>query len=508
MKSNNSIKAAAPYAERYASISDCKMYKEISEEQIRIEAKSGYKPLAIDSGITLLPLSDLGDREFELLSYLLVQQEINESKHPNVTSVSLMQGVSERGRDCVLYKNGVVSGLIQCKKYKARLSRPQTIKEILKFLLFSTLDDSLLRDPDNFEYKLYVSNDFAEPTIAFIHSFETEVEKEISEGNIDKYIDEIINEYESFSSYKENRPKDRTKEILRKIKLTSSNATDLSSRIYRQDNILSMFFNVKTVVDLEKADNLIRNALDDYGLKYLTDDDLKRLQDRIGNTKEENRVNLGFVDFFGFNKEFFKSLKGDPFKEVMTAVANVKCSLDKYLIDFISSKINELVQRKITNGLLLKGKIHPFSVGIASPYLFQRLSSTISAKSMPKEMLPKYYPQLSMTPKELISDISNILCKSSERIMAGDYSELVGTQDLVALKINIYNHMHRGLNNIDDAKSIFERDIKVIRPVLDEIELEIKDLLQDERTVVIKDSSFFDDQDEMKLLAARIKAVD
>jgi len=484
------------------------MYRKISEEQIQIEAKSGYKPLAIDSGIKLLPFSDLGDREFELLSYLLVQQEISEFKHPNVTNISLMQGVSERGRDCVLYNNGVVSGLIQCKQYKARLSRPQTIKEILKFLLFSTLDDSLLPDSENFEYKLYVSNDFTEPTIALIHSYETEVEKEISEGNIDKYLDEIINEYESFSCYKGNKPKDKINELLRNIKLTSSNATDLSSRIYKQDNILSMFFNVKTVVDLEKADNLIRNALDDYGLKYLTDEDLKRLQDRIGNTKEGNRVSLGFVDFFGFNIEFFKSLKGDPFKEVMTAVANIKCLLDKHLLDFISSKINKLVQLKITMGLLIPKKIHSFSVGIASPYLFQRLSSKISAKSMPKEMLPKYYPHISMTPEELISDIANTLYESSERIMAGDYTKLVGNPDIVALKIDIFNHMHQGLKNIDDAKAVFNRDIKLIRPVLDEIEQEIKDLLEDEQTVVIKDSSFFDDHEEMKLLAATIKALD
>lgn len=58
------------------------------------------------------------------------------------------------------------------------------------------------------------------------------------------------------------------------------------------------FFNVKTVIDLESADKVIRNALDDYGLKYLTDEDLKQLQIRISNTKEENRINLGFVDFF------------------------------------------------------------------------------------------------------------------------------------------------------------------------------------------------------------------
>lgn len=135
------------------------MRKKISDEQIKIESEAGFKPLTIESGIALLPFSELGDREFELLSYLLVQEEINNSKYSNIDGISLMQGVSERGRDCVLYNQGKVAGLIQCKKYTGRLTKPQALKEIIKFLLFATLDESLLPDPDNFEYKLYVSND-------------------------------------------------------------------------------------------------------------------------------------------------------------------------------------------------------------------------------------------------------------------------------------------------------------------------------------------------------------
>lgn len=64
--------------------------RKISEEQIKIEADAGFRPLTIESGITLLPFSELGDREFELLSYLLIKEEIESSKHCNVDSISLM----------------------------------------------------------------------------------------------------------------------------------------------------------------------------------------------------------------------------------------------------------------------------------------------------------------------------------------------------------------------------------------------------------------------------------
>lgn len=484
------------------------MRKKISNEQIKIESEAGFKPLTIESGITLLPFSELGDREFELLSYLLVQDEIRGAKYANLDNIALMQGVSERGRDCVLYNHGEVAGLIQCKKYTGRLTKPQALKEIIKFLLFSTLDDSLLPNPDNFEYKLYVSNDLTEPAITLFNEYATKISDEISDGTIDQYVKEIVDEYESFSIYKESISADSIKSLLPKISVSYSNATELSARTYSNDKLLSLFFNVKTIVDLGQADTLIRNALNDYGLKYLTDGDLKKLQDRIGNTKEENRINFGFVDFFGYNKEFFKFLKGGPFKEVMQSVTCVISILDKYLLDFITSKIHELVLLNITEGLLNKGKIHTFSVGVAAPYLLKRLSMTLVAKSMPEAMLSKYYPQFSMTKEELVSEIAETLFESSERVMAKDYSQLAGSPEDVEFKIRIFEHMHLGLNGIEDAKKVFIKDMKIIQPVLDRVENEINNLLQKERTVVIKDSSFLDDKDQVQALSSTIKSIE
>jgi hypothetical protein len=91
--------------------------------------------------------------------------------------------------------------------------------------------------------------------------------------------------------------------------------------------------------------------------------------------------------------------------------------------------------------------------------------------------------------------------------MAKDYSQLVGNPDDIAFKIRIFEHMHNGLNNIDDAKLVFEKDIKVIQPVLDEIEKKVNNLLQAERTIVIKDSSFFDDKEQLKAFADTIKSI-
>ncbi len=48
----------------------------ISEKQIEVECNSIYRPLTIEAATTILPFNQLGDREFDLLSYLLVSSEL------------------------------------------------------------------------------------------------------------------------------------------------------------------------------------------------------------------------------------------------------------------------------------------------------------------------------------------------------------------------------------------------------------------------------------------------
>ena len=192
----------------------------------------------------------------------------------------------------------------------------------------------------------------------------------------------------------------------------------------------------------------------------------------------------------------------------MTSIADVSSLLNKQQLDFINSKIHEYVQQKITHELLFFNKIHVFSVGVATPYLFKRLSLKLTTKTLPQEMIPKIYPHSKLSKDDLINEISEQLFESSNRVMNKDYSHLVGNPSLVQFKINLYNHMHQGLNNIDDAKKVFNKDIEILKPVLDEIEELIENLISDTRTVVIKDSSFFDNKYDISLLKKTIDKIE
>ncbi|EFL8809513.1 hypothetical protein Q500_005030, partial [Escherichia coli] len=54
----------------------------------------------------------------------------------------------------------------------------------------------------------------------------------------------------------------------------------------------------------------------------------------------------------------------------------------------------------------------------------------------------------------------------------------------------------------------FSRDIQIIMPTLDFIEEKIGELLQEERTVVIKDASFLDNDDEIKKIAKTLSMIE
>ncbi|MGA6696280.1 hypothetical protein ACPEHN_01140, partial [Escherichia coli] len=158
--------------------------------------------------------------------------------------------------------------------------------------------------------------------------------------------------------------------------------------------------------------------------------------------------------------------------------------------------------------LLNLGRIHPFSVGVVAPYLFQRLSIKVVSRKLPTELVTKFYEQASLSKKELIDSIAIQLFETSERVMKGDFSQLVGNPEDIQFKKRIFTHIHNGFNSIEDAKTTFSRDIQIIMPTLDFIEEKIGELLQEERTVVIKDASFLDNDDEIKKIAKTLSMIE
>ncbi|WP_140921209.1 hypothetical protein [Limnobaculum xujianqingii] len=452
------------------------MRYEITAEQLQEESSIGYKPTATDASFQSLPLSMLSDREFEILCYKLVKREIEEGVFITSDKVALMQGVGDRGRDCTLYLSNIPNGVIQCKKYSGRLTLPHVLKELLKLLLHSILDSSIIPNSKNFIYHIYSSNDCNEQALKLIYGFRHEIDVHINSGIIEKYAKDVSEDYEAFISFRGAIPLDELSTLLRSITVHFSNGSDLSGRVSKYTDILQEFFNIRTVIDNSGAERIIRKALKDHGLKLLTDEDLKIIQQRIGEQMPNKRVRLGFVDFFGFSKDFFRYLQPEELRSLLKQVAEIKMTLNESMLSFIGNQV-EIMESYYCRPLVDNNEIHRFSSQIWKPYLFRRLASRCNFKDLPKSLIDKLFPDTVLPKDVMLRQVSETLLDTADKVLRGDYSEVYGDGFFLAQKISLLERIHNGIHSLEEAKKIMDRDLKVLKPIMDEVESKLEALL-------------------------------
>lgn len=483
------------------------MRYEITAEQVHEESSIGYKPTATDASFQSLPLSMLSDREFEILCYKLIKREIESGIFITSNKIALMQGVGERGRDCTLYMDSIPNGVIQCKKYSARLTLPQVLKELIKLLLHSILDRSIIPDSKNFTYYIYSSNDCTEQALKLIYGFSHEVDFHIKNGVIEKYAKDVIEDYEAFISFRNAIPMNELSKLLRAVNFQFSNSTDLSGRVSKYTDLLQEFFNIRTVIDNSAADRIVRKALADHGLKLLTDEDLKIIQQRVGQQIPNKRVRLGLADFFGFSTEFFRYLQPEELKSLLKQVAEIKMTLNTSMLNFIDNQV-AIMELRYCRPLIARNEIHRFSSQVWKPYLMRRLGSRCNFRDLPKSLIEKYFPDTFLPKSVILKEVLDILFDTADKVLRRDYSEVYGEGDFLNAKIFLLEKIHNGIESIEHAKILMSRDLEILIPIMDKVESELEMLLPTTPTIIIKEADFFDDQARLTQVFADCEAID
>lgn len=485
------------------------MLRKVSVDQTSEELQSCYRPTIIDSNYLALPFNNLGDREFELLCYSLVKEELNKglySEISQINDIALMHGVGERGRDCVLYYDNEVRGVIQCKKYSGRLTKPQILKELIKFALHAVKDSTILTNENNFKYIFYVSNDFNGKAIDLIHNYKEIISEEIESKEVEKYTNEVLSEYESFRIEKINPPIEKLYKLLKSIDVSGVNATDLTNRVLDHSKILNSFFNIRTVVNLEDNDKQIRNAMMDFGLKLLTDSDLKSLQARIGHIDPSQRIRLGLVDFYGYSFDFFNSIGVQEYEKLLKMVNEINIFMNTKEMDYAVKIMKKLINAEIISVLLNSGKIHQFSTQICIPYLMYKVMPNVV--KIPNANLLNRSFEFSSKTDEIIDNITKQILSTSRSIFDGDYSILDGDRDLIEDKKKFFDCYHQGFKDINEAEAQLKKDIPVLLPALDKIVKDLNNLYKNDKTIIISDLTFMNDPEKLKSMADTFKKLD
>lgn len=224
------------------------------------------RPTISPDAVRPIPMANQGypynsiasDRRFEELIYSIYKKKIETDPTWKglYDDIALMQGVGEKGRDCVLYNKGIIRGVMQCKKYESRISKPDCIKEILKFVLYSFFDSLVLPDANNFTYYFIVSEGFSGPAADYLDSFNEEI---IKEPQLENWFNELKSKYNASLGnldYKAILPDLSKKLAAIRICRRTPQELDIELSAPYCQSIIPLFFEVRTVTDNSRIDQL------------------------------------------------------------------------------------------------------------------------------------------------------------------------------------------------------------------------------------------------------------
>ncbi|MDM8151312.1 HD domain-containing protein [Priestia megaterium] len=228
---------------------------QIKDRDIDIENKNFInKPLAFEKQ-TGFPYYDLYPRDFERLVYCLYKDNAGEMyKDINYDEIQLMQGVGERGRDCVLLNRGTSVGIIQCKRYKNNIDVSEVGKEIVKFILHYTQDTSLIPNLNNFTYVIAVSYGFSEKSMELINSL---ISNNYNKVDIEVWAETIIKNTARLKSISFDDVKETVYDCINKMNFQKIIPDNLNLIIEKYPRIKSMFFDLKSVIDIKSFETLL-----------------------------------------------------------------------------------------------------------------------------------------------------------------------------------------------------------------------------------------------------------
>lgn len=204
----------------------------------------------------------LTDADFELLLYSIYRGRASDLQW--YSNARLMVTGADQGRDVWLTKDERPVGLIQCKKVKAGFTRPDTLREVIKFLLNVVLEPALMPDPTDFRFILALASDPASTAADFFDTSQTWLTA--NEAELSGLVNDVIKRYEAFSTLKIETVTPGISKALKSLKYELLRPVDLDALLERMPAVRQRFFKVQLVVAIEDAEAMIEARFAAVGL--------------------------------------------------------------------------------------------------------------------------------------------------------------------------------------------------------------------------------------------------
>lgn len=463
----------------------------IDTNEIENEEKNISKVDWIEPNISQIPYNALGGRNFEILVFRLFEKEVPKVYEDSEVKVCLMEGVGDQGRDVSFVINGHVDGVVQCKNWKEKFSKPLLIKEIIKTSLFMKLGGELQYFNN---YWIVAPEGCTSDAKNLIRNFSSLIKQE----KIEDLFNQVTGEYETFKGLSYENEAEDLLTVLGKIQVSEITRIELDSLLEESPKVKKMYFKLNSIIDCETNQKMIEDALNRFGLRIFTDVDLNILKENIENIPEEYRTRLLGFDVFGLPQKMFGTNSADELDFFQSAV-NLWSKLSKMVTNKINEEINDLVYSRITIPLVHSNKVHPHSVFFCAPYIIKCTIFVINENSMP---ISVYGP---INRDDVEKECKERIVSTASSVFNNDYSSFTGDALLVQKKKLLMKLSLEGLNSIEDVISQLDKDLGQLKPICDEIIDSLLEKYKYPKTVVIHDLSIWKNSKYMDNAAKTLK---
>lgn len=234
-----------------------KIYTKVRSEEIneyleKIEKPRIYKRLKY-------PYSSLDFRSFEILIYLLYEEEIKSGIYKGLYDrAHLMKAVGEKGRDILLTNEGKYEGVIQCKNYQDRLDKGKVAREIIKFALYYMKDNNLITNLDRFSYYFIASSGFNDDALELLTNFNKLI---VEEKKLKKWTESVIKKVSSLKDLNYDTIQMELINILKRLNVEYVIGEDITLRLKKFPNILTYCFEIETVISQNSIEDILDKKL-------------------------------------------------------------------------------------------------------------------------------------------------------------------------------------------------------------------------------------------------------
>lgn len=216
------------------------------------------------------PYHLLSPWEFEDLTYFVFKQVIElEGNWNGFDSVESLGGIKDKGRDCVLKREGYNLGVIQCKHSanNDKLTKTKFAKEILKFFLYSLNEPELIPQPKNFIYFIFSSAGTDKTTSNLVQGFNSMI---FRESNLELWVNQVIIEHSSIRNLKNYKfIQVELDFLLTNVKVKDIRTKDFDHHLQKEynRNLISKFFSIQPILDTSHFNEILDDKLK-LNLKY------------------------------------------------------------------------------------------------------------------------------------------------------------------------------------------------------------------------------------------------